>query len=409
MKIVGLITEYNPFHNGHLYHIMRSKLQTGADFVIVAMSGDFVQRGAPAIYDKYLRTRMALSAGADLVLELPSLFATSSAEDFAACAIALFDKLGCVDSICFGSECGDIHTIESIAGFLLREPPEYKAALQAYLKNGNCFPDARNKALLDCIEPSNHNGHILQSPNNILAVEYVKALSLRKSSIKPVTIKRIGSDYHDTSFTTQFGSASAIRNAVYKLKNTEAISAQVPEYVLELMKEATPVFPDDLSLLLNDRALTYFYQGRNFTEILDFSPELSFRFQKYILNFSTFEERILQLKTKQYTHTRISRALLHLLLGMTESEAQSCRQKDYVSYARVLGFRRSSAEILTVIKHNSSIPLVTKTADAAKYLNPQSVQILNQDIYASHLYHSLVYHKTGRSPKNEYTQSVIRI
>ena len=150
MKIAGIIAEYNPFHNGHKYHIEQTRKITGADFIIVVMSGNFTQRGTPAIMDKYSRARMALENGADMVLELPSCYACGSAEYFADGAIALLDKLGCVDYVCFGSECGDIELLRPIAEILATEPENYSEMLRAELKSGATFPRARNRALIHC-------------------------------------------------------------------------------------------------------------------------------------------------------------------------------------------------------------------------------------------------------------------
>ena len=190
MKIVGLITEYNPFHNGHLYHIEKAKEITGADSVIVVMSGNYVQRGAPAIMPKHLRAEVALEAGVDVLMELPVCYATGSAEYFAAGAISLFERLGCVDSICFGSECGDYGLLARVAHILADEPEGYRQALKDLLKSGMSFPLARQKALKDYLEDDSLDS-VLEQPNNILGIEYIKALYQRKSPMKSYTIKRM--------------------------------------------------------------------------------------------------------------------------------------------------------------------------------------------------------------------------
>lgn len=181
MKIVGLITEYNPFHNGHLYHMQKAKEITGADSVIAVMSGNYVQRGAPAIMPKHLRAEMALEAGIPLVLELPVCYASGSAEYFADGAISLFEKLGCIDSICFGSECGDYYLLEKVAHVTADEPEAYKQTLQDALKQGLSFPLARQAALKAYFQDPSLDD-ILEQPNNILGIEYIKALYLRKKS-----------------------------------------------------------------------------------------------------------------------------------------------------------------------------------------------------------------------------------
>lgn len=215
MKTIGIIAEYNPFHNGHAYQIAELKRKTNADFVVIAMSGDFVQRGAPAIIDKYCRAEMALLCGADLVIELPVVWAVSSAEDFAMAGVTLFDKMGCIDGICFGAESDQLPLLKSIAGVLAEEPDIYRSALSSHLKKGLAFPAARAAALSDYFKSTGMNFiSILDTPNNILAVEYLKALKRRNSAMTPILIPRAGSGYHDTTINTPTASASAIRAAV---------------------------------------------------------------------------------------------------------------------------------------------------------------------------------------------------
>ncbi len=427
MKTVGIIAEYNPFHHGHLYQIRQLKSRTGADFVVAAMSGDFVQRGKPAIYDKYTRTRMALNSGVDLVLELPVCFATGSAEDFAACGVALLERLGVVDVLGFGSESGDCQKLFQVASVLAEEPNEYVLKLQNLLKQGVSFPAARAAAIEHCYGDSLKS--LLLTPNNILAIEYLKALIRRDSPIKPVTVRRIGQGYHDTAAAKQeiFASASAIRKAIRE-NNYAMVRRQLPQEVLAVLQnmpdecpfpeytdEKTlsgspmPVFSDDFSELLNSRLLNLAHQEQEnpFGVYADMAPELARRLQKNLLNFDSFSGRVMQLKTRSYTYTRISRALLHLLLGITAEQTLFYREQDYVCYARILGFRRQSRLLLSQISRNSSLPLITKTADAHKKLDAGSLAMLQMDFYASHLYQSLVFSRSGKKMNNEYTQSVI--
>ena len=211
MKTVGIIAEYNPFHNGHAYHIRKAKELTHADYCVVVMSGDFVQRGAPAIMDKYLRAESALLNGADLVLELPVCYSISSAEHFARSSVALLDKLGVVDTLCFGSECGDIRVLTEFAQALTDESPVFKKTLDREIRIGHTYPQARNTALEISAPHLTSYINVLTSPNNILGIEYCKALLFWKSTIVPYTVKRAGSSYHDNSLDTGFCSALAIR------------------------------------------------------------------------------------------------------------------------------------------------------------------------------------------------------
>ncbi|MCI8659413.1 MAG: nucleotidyltransferase family protein [Lachnospiraceae bacterium] len=420
MKTIGIIAEYNPFHNGHLHQLHMLRSLTGADYVITAISGDFVQRGKPAIYDKYTRTRMALLAGVDLVLELPVCFATGSAMDFASCGVALFDRLGIVDWLGFGSESGDCDLLFKAAYLLEKDPEEFAQTLQTLLRQGLSFPQARATAFrqyLSRTEPDLGDvTSLISSPNNILGIEYLRALIRRGSSIKPVTIRRIGQDYHGTDPVGRdtAASASAIRKAIRE-ENSDMVSHQVPKAVSELLSSkcfGTPVFSDDLTALINSRILELSNPSRSvnrcpFEAYADMSLELAARLQRNVLNFATFTGRILQLKTRGYTYTRISRALLHLLLGITAEETSHYREKDYVCYARILGFRRQAAPLLSQLKQSSSLPLITKTARAHKVLDPDGLAMLQMDFHASHLYQSMVFAKTGQTMPNEYTQSVI--
>lgn len=236
MKVVGIVAEYNPFHNGHRYHIEEARKCTGADFVVVVMSGDFVQRGEPAVIDKYHRTEMALSQGADLVLELPAAFACASAEYFATGAVSLLHALGCVDTLCFGSECGHLDLLEEIADLFIQEPSEYKEYLKTALKSGYSFPAARDEALKEYfaedLVKTAQIASVLSAPNNILGIEYIKALKVLGSSIRPVTITRMGQGYHETTFSDSFCSATALRRLL-ETPNTApgCMQSQVPEAV----------------------------------------------------------------------------------------------------------------------------------------------------------------------------------
>ena len=378
---VGIIAEYNPFHNGHAYHIRKAKEMTQADYCIVVMSGDFVQRGAPAIYDKYTRTAMALSCGADLVIEIPSVFASSSAEDFAACGVALLNNLGVAGSLCFGSECGDVEKLSGIASILATEPTVYTKELRKELKKGATFPEARNQALISCGILKNEESSVLVSPNNILGIEYCKALYRQKSPIVPVTLSRKGCGYHDTSLVTEhFSSATGIRKALYDnpdiLKDAESALIQVPAAVRQILHPLR--YPG--------------YHKGLFKQLTDFLP---------------FEERINRLKTRQYTYTRISRALLHIALGITSHETALGRNAGYAPYARVLGFKKTSANLMGEIKKRGNIPLITKTADARLILSGTAWSMLQRDFYCSHIYQTIVQNKYHIQMKNEFTHSVV--
>lgn len=413
MKTVGLITEYNPFHNGHAYHIEKAKMLTGADRVIVVMSGDFVQRGAPAVMPKHLRTESALLSGASLIIELPVCFATGSAEYFAQGSISLLNQLGCIDSICFGSECGDLHLLKEIAQILADEPIEYQTALKQALKEGASFPAARQEALNIY---SDKYSEILASPNNILGIEYLKALAKIHSKMEPFTIKRIGAGYHDMDIDGQFSSATAIRSDIYQLADVNSsseslplthIQTQVPSSCHELMKKnyqtRYPVKADDFSLLLKAKLLSE--TAGSLSHYLDMSPELANRILRLRNDYLSFEQFCDLLKTKELTRSRISRSFIHVLLGITNDWLTAIKAP--APYARILGFRRDHADLLGILKRTSGIPLITSPARAV--LADTAYQMLELDIYASDLYESVITDLYRTPFHNELTKQIIKI
>ena len=400
MKIVGLITEYNPFHNGHRYHIEKAKALTGADAVIIVMSGNFVQRGMPAIMPKHMRAAAALKEGASLVLELPVCYATGSAEFFAYGAVSLLHKLGCVDALCFGSECGDIAVLENLAKIISEEPEEYKLSLNKYLKEGNSFPLARQKALKDYLV-SDDVDTILGEPNNILGIEYLKAIYRLHSEIKPYTIQRISSHYHDTKLQECFSSASAIRRKLTETTFAD-LQGQIPDSCISIMKEnyqkRYPVFANDFSLLLKYRLLCE--TKDSLQEFADVSEELANRIINRLNEFINFEQFCELLKTKEVTYSRISRALIHVLLGI--------KKKDYteIEYARILGFQKSNSEIMSLTKKHGSIPLISKLT-AIDTLSDNAKDMIAKDVFAADLYESVITEKFTIKFRNEYQQKII--
>lgn len=414
MKVLGLITEYNPFHNGHAYHIKKSKEITGADFVIIVMSGNFVQRGTPALCDKYLRAKMALLNGADLVIELPVSYATASAEYFSMGAISLLDKLGVVDAICFGSEDGSLTSLSYAANLLSDETPDYQESLRQGLKDGLTFPQARMKAI--SLNDSELDAHFLSSPNNILGIEYLKALKKRKSSIKPYTIKRQGSGYHDKILLDEMASATAIRTFFNAEKNNnwKEIKAFVPSSVFNVLKKeyqiSYPILEDDFSSMLYYKIKSLLTYNENILiDYFDVSSDLDGRIKNLINQYRSFLDFSDMLKTRQYTLTRIRRSLLHILLDIKKEDILLFSKNDYILYARILGFHTSSGKLLSKIKNNSSIPLLSKLADADNLLNPVGKKMLQQDIFAADLFHHMQENKFKSSLPNEYRRSIIKI
>ncbi len=402
MKIVGLIAEYNPFHNGHQYHIQKAKELTGADYVVVVMSGDFVQRGMPAIMPKHLRAEAAIQNGASLVIELPVCYATGTAEQFAYGAVSLLDKLGCINEICFGSECGDIVPLQELAKILADEPEEYREMLQEFLRAGLSYPAARQKALT-LIYPEKAYDTILESPNNILGIEYIKAIYRMGSHIRPLTISRKSAQYHDRELGDVISSASAIRQKMEQHLFSE-IEEQVPEgsvdWYFRLFEQRFPVYAEDFSLLLKYRLLNE--TKESLTGYMDVSEELSNRIINQKNQYVSFEQFCALLKTREVTYTRISRALLHILLGIKKSSMTE------PEYAHVLGFALKDATVMAMIKKYSKIPLLTKLT-ATDELSDSAKEMLKEDIYASDLYESVITDKFKTTFISEYEQPVVRI
>lgn len=400
MKVAGLITEYNPFHKGHLYHIEQTKKVTGADTVIAVMSGNFVQRGAPAIMPKHLRTKCALLSGISAVMELPVCYAVSSAEYFSMGAVSLLDKLGCVDAVCFGSECGEIQILEEIADILAEEPDDYKASLKDALKAGLSFPLARQQAL-------KQYAGILSAPNNILGIEYLKALKRLDSPIKAYTIRRAGAGYHDTAISHDFSSASAIRA---NIDTPSVMERQIPKDCLAAIQDAYrqkfPIQSNDFSLLLKVRLLSE--TADSLTRYADVNPELANRIVNCRNHFLNLEQFCELLKTKELTYSRISRALFHILLEITRQDMANYGQAGRIFYARMLGFREADAALLGLIKRKSQIPVITRLSQK-KLLDFPGSSMLNTDIYAADLYESVVTERYQIPFINERQQSVIKL
>ena len=419
MKVVGLIAEYNPFHNGHAYHIRKAKAVTGAFYCIVVMSGNYVQRGTPAVISKYARTQMALEAGADLVLELPVTFSSASAELFAKAAVSLLNHTGIVDYLCFGSECGEIEPLEQIAHIFLEEPPLFREELLKNLKEGNPYPKARNDALIEYLLKSDLTSSavesiykatsLLSSPNNILGIEYLKALISSNSTIRPFTISRMANHYHSMNLDMPFCSATAIRTSLEESTDLNLIRNQVPDGCLRILNESygkiCPITSNDFSSILNDRLLT----ETDYSVYEGFSDELAARLQNLMPDFMDFESWIDALKTKSYTRTRICRSLLHLILDIRHEDMEKYMEYDGCLYARILGFNSQSADLLTKMKQHCDVPMIVKMADAQNQLSPIGQTMLKQEIHASDLYNLIVYNKFGTKLKNEYCAGIQKI
>lgn len=410
MKVCGIIAEYNPFHNGHLHHLQESIHLSQADYTIVVMSGNFMQRGTPALIDKYERAHAALACGADLVIELPAYYAAGSAEYFSLGAVSLLDKLSVVTHLCFGSECGDINFLTKIAQITVNESNTYQKCLQSHLRSGKTYPSARTAAIVEVCPELSCSISSLSTPNNILGIEYIKAINELNSSILPITLKRQGSDYHDIRLGMNQSSATAIRQAIHEDIDLQELATQMPEASYEILSnylsQNQPVFLRDFSEILYYKLLSE--RDNGFTDYIDVSQAISDRIVKNLYSFDGFESYCDFLKTKEVTYSRICRCLFHILLDMRKEELDHyINELDITPYARILGFRKSSSALLTDISKNSSIPLITKLADAQNILSNDAYKMLKKEILINDIYSCIRASNNMKPMTNEYTTPIV--
>lgn len=432
MNITGLIVEYNPFHNGHIYHLQKSLEKTNADASIAVMSGNFIQRGEPALFDKFSRAKAAVKSGVDLVVELPSIYTSQSAELFAKGSVALLNSLGCVNSICFGSEEGNIDALCLIASILCLEPQEFKEKLSSYLGEGMLFPTARNKALFDYINSpdfsfgDNFNdidlseerlNDILSSSNNILGIEYIKQLISLKSEIKPFTIGRIHSEYNSEEISGNINSATAVRKKLYEIISSKEnnssdidkliksiqtstdITNSIPESTLNMItsnieKGFLPMYPEYffetlISTIIRDK--------KNLESYFDISEGIENKIFKAALVAKDYDELLNLVKSKRYTMTRIKRCLNNILLGITKDDMELAKGINTIPYVRILAFNSKGREIIREIKKSSEIKIINKFSEVEHFMDDKNFKFLiENDIKCTDIYNT-IYYKKNRS------------
>ncbi len=398
MISAGIVAEYNPFHNGHKYHIEKTREITGAECIIVIMSGDFTQRGEPAIADKYTRTRCALSAGADIVIELPCCYALSSAEMFASGSVSLLEAMK-ADYISFGSECGNLDILSRLAHLLADETPEYKSLLAKFCAEGSSYAAARMKALTEIFPKA---ADIINNPNNILATEYLKAIISNRYSIKPVTITRNGIGYNDTDIKEGMNaSASAIRTLLdsdsSESSKVSSIKPYMPESVYDILKDSYnhcfPVYTDDFSSLFYYKTASLINENVNLSSFSDVSDAMANRLVKNISPGLSISQTALLLKTKNIAYSRIMRSFMHILLNHHAGSSING------NYLRILGFNNTGRKYISQNKGNFTAPLITKPADYA--------ELIRDDVFASSVYNRIVYEKYGNLIKDDFRHELI--
>ena len=437
MKVCGIIAEYNPFHSGHAYQIARARELSGCDYLIAVMSGDFVQRGAPALMEKYVRARMALLEGADLVLMLPVYASTASAEGFARAGVSALLTAG-VDAISFGCEdtaiCSEDY--RHLTYELSQENDACRAALTASLSAGLPYAKARVEAVKSCYG-SHLDLSLLDTPNNLLAFEYIRALSHFGSDMELIPVKRLG-NYHDTDCSQSantpdqksnssasydygrfcpadgtFASASACRRSLLTDTSGELEvlqnARQIPQETCRILADYAATYPliqeDDLSLALHYALLTQKEPG--YESYLDCGSDLSARIKSCLHEYQSLSGFCNRLKNKSVTRARIARALPHILLQLPARMPQPLLSDDgLLPYLRVLGFRQSATPLLHEIKTHAKAPLITRVPDAERVISEKDMCYFNQDLFASEIYRSVVLQKCGHCYPDDYRRRI---
>lgn len=401
MRVAGIIAEYNPLHNGHVYHIEQTRAVTGCEYIIVVMSGDYVQRGEPAIADKFTRAQWALLAGADVVLELPTVYALCSAERFAYGGIRTLAATGILDTLCFGSETPDLSALKQAADMLAHEPALFREKLREQLSMGKSYPRARYDALQAC-GASKEVLAVLREPNSILGVEYIRFLSQLAENAVPVAIHRVGGGYNESAMTGTYSSATAIREALNKKEPTAFQS--MPMYV---GARFGPGGVPPISLLHAQQLILYALRRMSSTE-LKLLPDVQEGMENILFraaqNVTTLEALYDSLKSKRYTMARCKRISLSALLGITKSLLHDSMNED-AGYLRVLGFRREARPLLSLIGKKCTAPLIMRRADC-EHLSDHARTLLEKDLFAHDIYALL---NPNEQPIRDFSQPPITI
>ena len=393
MQIAGIVAEYNPFHNGHLYQITQTRAETGCDAVVAIMSGNFSQRGTATIADKFTRTKMALLNGIDLVLELPVPFATASAEMFARAAVSLLHQSQIIDFISFGSECGDISLLDTIAQTFLLNAEQLNTLIKYHLKQGLSFPRSRQQAVIEflshLVSPEVYPllKDALESPNNILGIEYLKAIHQLNASITPFTVKRISANYHDKEITGSIASATAIRHSI----NDHTLQYQhcMPSSAFHLLNPHHLPSMESLASFLHFKLI--FSKQEELYASWDIPKDLIHTFIKHAKTTPTYETLVNLSTSKTYTRATVQRALLRILLDIHTESISPFTAQAPLPYIRVLGCRKEAISVLRLLSSKSHVPLITNLGKQYDTLDAAQKQFINYELRATKLYHYLTH------------------
>lgn len=387
-RVLGIIAEYNPFHNGHLYHLQKSIEETGCDYVIAIISGNFVQRGNSSVINKWKKAEMALKSGVNLVIELPSIYSISSAENFAFGAIKILNELKIVKSVSFGTETGDMAALNNIANLLVQEPKEYQYILQEELKMGVSFPKAREIAVLKVFNDNRRYGNIMSSPNNILAIEYLKSIKRLKSFIKPHLVKRERVFYNDDAVVDDFASATAIRRLLSR-SQTEDLSRVLPKSSYEILMEELKKQNVVLDIAKYEKEIIYNLRNMSLKQIQnipDVSEGLEHAIKNAVGSCNNLPELLNMIKSKRYTGTRLQRILICSLLGITKKNMEN--SKKIRPYVRILGMDEKGKQLLSKItKANPKLDIITSVKKFTENNHNKLIkEMLDIDIKATDIY-----------------------
>lgn len=409
-KVVGVIAEYNPFHNGHYYHLQKAKEKSGADYCVAVISGNFTQRGEPSIVNKWDKAYMAICGGADLVIELPTIYSISSAENFANGAIKILDSLKIVDSFSFGAEANDIATLNNIANVLYEEPKQYINILNHELKKGISYPAARENAIMMYLNDIKRYANILNSPNNILGIEYLKALKMQKSPLIPIMVQRKNVYYNDDRIVDDFASATAIRKMLIRREYGD-LRKVIPKSTYQILGQEIKNGNVVLGLEKYEREIIYTLRKMTIEEIADL-PDVSEGLENAIKNSAdncnNLKELVSNIKSKRYTQTRIQRILVYALLGINKKMMEN--SKKIVPYIRVLGFNSKGKELLSgIARRNPKINMITSVKKYIEQNNNKSnkalMEMLQIDMFATNVY-TLGYEYDSKS-NLDFTNNMI--
>ncbi len=384
-RVLAIICEYNPFHNGHLYQLTESIRLSNPDYVVCVMSGNFVERGNTALINKWARTEMALHSGVDMVIELPTIYSISSAENFASGAIKILDSLKCETILSFGSECGNIAVLERFAKILYDEPPEYVTMLNHELAKGLSFPKARENAMLLYINDIRSSANVLSGSNNILGIEYLKQIFKNKSTIIPITIKRSGADYNSLNPSDNIASSTAIREM---LINKKSVKNLMPKIAYSVLKDELGSGRFVLDIFQFEKEIIYKLRCMSIEQIAnlpDVTEGLEYKIKAAVNSCNNLNDLIFMIKSKRYTLTRINRILLYSLLEITKQDYEN--SKKVTPYIRVLGISENGKNLLSELSKNRKANVITSVKDFLDKNNNKVLKsMLEKDIFATNIY-----------------------